>query len=504
METVKVKTIYGTPDSKYLKVYLENSQDLQRFLGHGVWNKAGWVNVENNLINQMLLGMYESIDPLPLKFNDNLKPYQKVDVGRIIAHRNILNRNPMGLGKTVEAVAALKELQIHRALIVVPKPCIAQWIKTFKVWYPAAEVSSDLRADGIVVTNYEQVAIDKNLMHLKTISWEYLIVDEAHRLKNRKSKRTCAIKQIPAQRRMAMTGTPVLRRLDDLWSVLNFLDWKYSGLSYWNFVYYFCQVSDTFWGKQITGITDNSERLELLSNLLSEISIYNRMEIAQGKIVTEIPLAMEKSQRTLYDNIRKLVLDELPEDCSIPNGAVCTMRLRQVTSYPGSIDKNKKDFWGIKFQWIRCFAEDHPGTKICIFTKFETAARALTKFLNDAKITSVSITGKIDEETRYINKQKFLKESDVQCFIGTIDAIGQGFDELQNVCNVGVFLDKDFSPMINEQVEERLHRMGQQNVVFIYYLTCEKSFDERVGKINISKANDIRRALQDEEEYHST
>lgn len=242
----------------------------------------------------------------------------------------------------------------------------------------------------------------------------------------------------------------------------------------------------------------------MLSNLLSEISIYNRMEIAQGKIVTEIPLAMEKSQRTLYDNIRKLVLDELPEDCSIPNGAVCTMRLRQVTSYPGSIDKNKQGFWGIKFQWIRCFAEDHPGTKICIFTKFETAARALTKFLNDVKITSVSITGKIDEESRYINKQRFLNDSSVQCFIGTIDAIGQGFDELQNVCNVGVFLDKDFSPMINEQVEERLHRMGQQNVVFIYYLTCEKSFDERVGRINISKANDIRRALQDEEEYHST
>lgn len=504
MEAVKVRAIYGTSDSKYLKVYLENPQDLQRFLGHGVWNREGWANIENNIINQLLLGIYKFTDPIPLKFNDNLKPYQKIDVSRLVAHKNVLNRNPMGLGKTVEAIATLKELGVKRALIIVPKPCISQWIKAFKNWYPSAEVSDNLQSSGIVITNYEQATIDRNLMYLRTVRWEYLIVDEAHRLKNRKSKRTIAIKSIPAQRRMAMTGTPILRRLDDLWSTLNFLDWKYSGLSYWNFVYYFCQVSDTFWGKTITGITDNSERLELLNMMLGEISVYNKVEVAQGKIITEVPMAMEKAQRVLYDNIRKLVLDELPEDCTIPNGAVCTMRLRQVTSYPGSIDKTKKDFWGIKFQWVRCFVEDHPDVKICIFTKFETAASAMTRFLNSAKIKSVSITGKIDEETRFLNKQAFLHDSSVQCFIGTIDAIGQGFDELQNVCNIGIFLDKDFSPKINEQVEERLHRMGQQSVVFIYYLTCEKSFDERVGKINISKANDIRRALENEEEYNGS
>ena len=81
---------------------------------------------------------------------------------------------------------------------------------------------------------------------------------------------------------------------------------------------------------------------------------------------------------------------------------------------------------------------------------------------------------------------------------GTIGAMGQGYDDLQRVCRLMIFIDRDWSPEIMNQAEDRLHRMGQDNPVNIYYLECQGSFDQHVGRINQNKANDIRSALNDE------
>ena len=88
---------------------------------------------------------------------------------------------------------------------------------------------------------------------------------------------------------------------------------------------------------------------------------------------------------------------------------------------------------------------------------------------------------------------------DSQVLIGTIGAMGQGYDGLQEVSHTLIFVDRDWSPEILKQAEDRLNRMGQKKMVNIYYLECQGSFDQHVGRINFNKADDIRRALNDEE-----
>lgn len=76
--------------------------------------------------------------------------------------------------------------------------------------------------------------------------------------------------------------------------------------------------------------------------------------------------------------------------------------------------------------------------------------------------------------------------------------MSQGYDGLQTVSHTMVFVDRDWSPEILKQAEDRLNRMGQTQLVNIYYLECTGSFDQHVNKVNLTKAGDIRRALLDE------
>ena len=93
--------------------------------------------------------------------------------------------------------------------------------------------------------------------------WNVCAVDEAHMIKNRESKRTQAIKRIPAQHRYALTGTPVLKHPDDLYSIFEFLSPAIAGSSYWRFTEYFCNITEDFYGRHVSGLTKNKAKVDL-------------------------------------------------------------------------------------------------------------------------------------------------------------------------------------------------------------------------------------------------
>lgn len=493
---------------------LENPINTTKFLG---WKLArttqSWdITIEDNFVNRIVLGLDLGINS-PTEHNaeyirkdSRLADYQVTDINKMISLKSCLNRNPMGLGKTVEAITTAKLLCAKNVLIVVPLITAEQWRNQIKVWWPerAEDVfvygsredkKRAITQNSIVIVNYEKLINESTLNKFRQFSWHVLISDETHKIKNHKSKRTIALKSVPAVRRYALTGTPILNKPDDLWSILHFLDVRYSGKSYWNFVNYFCEVEDGIWGRKVVGLTKFPHRLEILRTLLDVVSVHNTLNVAQGKTVETVRLEMTAPQRKLYRDMKNLVLEELPENATIANGAVLTTRVTQVTSWPGlflGVDEP-----GPKFEWIAAMCEDNPDEKFVVFSRFEQSARALGEFLETRGITSVQLTGKVKEFDRELNKQRFVK-GDARVLIGTIAATGIGTDGLQFASHVGIFLDRDWSPEIMKQCEDRLNRRGQEYRVNIYILECSKSFDQHVGRINLHKANDIREALQND------
>ncbi|CAI2380795.1 unnamed protein product [Moneuplotes crassus] len=148
----------------------------------------------------------------------------------------------MGLGKTIQTIALLAFLKEYKKitkyfLVIAPKSCIPNWIKEFKEWLPCMKVvnlipkkakreeiiRNDLQPDmfNICVTTYEGVRIC--LDHLQKFDWEYLIVDEAHKMKNEASQLSKKLRMLKSNYRLLLTGTPLQNNLHELWALLNFL-----------------------------------------------------------------------------------------------------------------------------------------------------------------------------------------------------------------------------------------------------------------------------------------
>ena len=490
---------------KYFRVLLDSEQE-ERPLKHRLmgWRQRKgdpWVVAEDNLVNRIVLGQnIELLSGMPtLVVDERLKDYQRGDVDLMCQLRHCLNANPMGLGKTVEAIMTLKHAAAESVVIVVPKIIRQQWVDQIKRWWgrdaEIFEKQAALEPGKIYIVNYDKLRNEKVLAKFRRFRWDFVVLDEAHKIKNRTSKQTVAVKLLPGARRMALTGTPILRYVDDLWSLLNFLGEEYSGKSYWAFVDYFCEIEKTPWGNKIVGTTDDPYRQAVLQQLLSLFMVrHDSIEVAHGKTQETVRLPMSKAQRDLYRKEKQLLLDQLPENCTISNGAVLTMRLRQTTSWPGLFLEDEP---GPKFEWILEMCENNPEERIVVFTVFEQTAEALSQWLFHKSVRAVTITGKNKAVINERNKMWFLNDK-AQVLIGTIGAMGQGYDELQHVSHTVVFVDRDWSPEIMNQAEERLHRMGQKHLVRVYYLECQGSFDQSVGRININKSEGIRRALESE------
>lgn len=487
-------------------------------MGYAENKNSDYLRVYDNWVNRIVLGY-------PLRYREVAMPisndrqfetmeklflFQKKDVQTMAGRDFYLNRNKMGSGKTIEFIATCIMLDAESVLLCCPKTLQSQWVAQFKAWWP--ERAEDVRAyefgyipkrGDILMVNPEKLISRKANGLFDKFVWTVFGVDEAHMIKNRDTQRSRTIKKIPAQHRYALTGTPVLKTPDDLFSIFEFLNPEIAGQSYWRFAEYVCHIVEDFYGRHIAGLTKDARKVAILQAILDNVSCYTDTSCAGVKEVIRVPLAMDTKQAKLYKQIAKVALEELPPNITISNGAVKMARLLQTTSCPKVFydprHGRETDYTvGVKFEYILDMLQHNPDLKIVVYSKYAQVINQLHNYLESHSINVATYTGQQSEGLRQNEKRYFIETPKCRVLAGTIDALGTGVDGLQEVCHVCVFIDRDPRPTINEQCEARLFRNGQKETVLCYYLECEKTVDKHMDKLNSIRSDDLRLLLKED------
>jgi len=435
---------------------------------------------------------------------NKLYPEQQQAVEKFRNIDNCLVADELGLGKTVTGIAIdamRRESQPpgFKTLVVCPLTGVLDaWVDHFTSWRP------DLKVRGInpkkrnllftqdadvYVVHWESLAITPAL---HDIAWNHIIADEAHRAKNRNTKRSKALKQLKTDYKTALTGTPMDNRPDDLWSILNWLyPKKYS--SYWRYFHHFVDFYEDI--NPSTGIKFKKvlgpKNTELLHKQLEPIYIrrlkkdfVNLPETYR----TTYTVDLHPQQRKAYDEMKKEMIAWLEshgneEPLIAPVVIAQLSRLQQfalgyceIHTGPGGETKVKLTKPSSKLNQILDILDDS-NEKMVIFSRSSQFIRLLAAELDKDRYSMVY--GGTPYYSRRAEIKRFIEDPNKQAFLATIGAAGVGLDGLQHACSTVLFADREWKPSANEQAEGRLHRRGQKEAVQIIDVVARKTVDQR-------------------------
>jgi len=415
-----------------------------------------------------------------LNWPGDLLPFQLDGVRVLVSKPEVLLADDMGLGKTIQAIAALRilfhERAIESALVVAPASLIYQWRGEITKWAPELRVST-VRGSAqqrtmqwaypahVFLTTFETIRSDLSAnpnCGPRRKTWGVAILDEAQRVKNRDTGASAACKALPRLRSWALTGTPLENSLDDLASIIEFLQPNEAGAI----------------------VPPLSVDLNLLDRH-RELQLRRR----KSDVLTELPpkrlhsvmLDLTPAQRLAYDKAEQHGVMELQsrgETVSITHVLSLIMRLKQICNFcPETGQSAKLADLRERIEVLR--AEDH---RVLVFTQFTDASfgvEAIAKGI--AEFGPLTYTGAMSQEERHSTLGRFKSNAAHGALILSLKAGGQGLN-LQEASYV-VHFDRWWNPASEKQAEDRSHRMGQTSPVDVYTYTCSGTIEERIADL---------------------
>ncbi len=443
-----------------------------------------------------------------------LRPYQIEDVKFLAARNNAGCFNEPRTGKTPTALTTFKVKGLKKFLVVCPGSAIYQWQQEIETWtnYKVTILTGpskkrkekiDVWQEGVALISYDTLKlktyIDKassesyelgDIVHLKDRKdIEGVILDEAHRIRNRKIKTTHAIFKLKhIKHKLILTGTSVIKEPVEAWTLLHFLYPKVF-TSYWKFVYYYFETEErTLYLK--TGAR-NTVEVGALKREQELLQFLNRMS-TNRKRKDVMPWLPEKDYQTVYIPLtvaQKKYIKELRE--YYETGTVITVgildtliRERQICLDPELIGLKGES---PKLAWLVQYIKDYPDKNIIIFSKFTRWLRHLSTELACPYL----ITGREDLITRDKNKKAF-QEGSIKMLLINIDA-GKEALTLDNA-DVAIFTDQ-FPPVGTiHQAENRFvatnkKRANKEHT--IYHLIMKDSYEVNIMESLSKSAEEI-------------
>ncbi|MCC7474724.1 MAG: DEAD/DEAH box helicase [Pirellulales bacterium] len=452
--------------------------------------------IQTRLFQSRIKSLVEDIrrDPArhPLR-NELLKtellPYQLDGIAFAVGAGRAVLADDMGLGKTIQGVGVAELLArqagIRKVLVICPTSLKSQWrgeIERFSdrscqlVFGTQAERPAQYENNAFfTVCNYEQVLRD--LLAVEQVKWDLIILDEGQRIKNWEAKTTHVVKRLKSPFALVLTGTPMENRIDDLYSVVQFVDDRRLGPAFRFFNRH--RVTDEK-GK-VLGYKNLDQLRQHLAPILlrrTREQVLNQLPDRTTEIVriepTEEQLAIHAAQMKIVASIvRKSFISEM--DLLRLRQALLMCRMAANSTY---LCNKCEPSYSSKLERLeevleQSFAEN--GRKAVLFSEWTTMLELVEQILRRLKLRYVRLDGSVPQRQRQQLVNEFQSKPDCRLFI-TTNAGSTGLN-LQ-AANTVINCDLPWNPAVLEQRIARAHRMGQKQPVHAFLLVTEQTLEE--------------------------
>ncbi|MBK8922740.1 MAG: DEAD/DEAH box helicase family protein [Saprospirales bacterium] len=424
-----------------------------------------------------------------------LFPYQKRGVWFAANAGRCLLADEMGLGKTIQAIGAAELLQrkmgIQRVLVVCPTSLKYQWKSEIEKFTQASvHVVEGLQTKRIkqyekaeaffYIASYNTITSDAE--YLQILGADLLIIDEAQRIKNFRTKVSIQLKKVRTPYCFVLTGTPLENKLEDLYAVTQFVD-QYKLPPLYRFLERYQILGDN---GQVRGYKNLREIGEILSGCLIRRVKKEVLRDLPERLDKILFVPMTQQQKDIHcdlaDAVARLVakwrrfhfLNETDRRMLI----LCLSQMRMVADSTFILDQQTR--FDTKIGELLCIFEEamaDPDQKIVVFSQWERMTRLVAQEL-DARDTGYAyLHGGIPSADRADLLTRFREDPDCRVFLST-DAGGVGLN-LQSA-SLLINLDIPWNPAILEQRIGRIHRMGQTDNVTVINMVAAESIEQRM------------------------
>ena len=475
------------------------------------WQQQGihvaWHNAERMFDIGERLKNFDGITQvlIPNSVQASLRPYQRDGVswlGFLAEYGfNGILADDMGLGKTLQTLAHLQaERDMGRlkdpTLIIAPTSVLGNWqreaakftpgLQTL-VWHGTQRKSRDLEFSmaDIVITSYALATRDIELLSAQNFGC--VVLDEAQAIKNPTAKVTQAVKTLPIDRRICLTGTPLENHLGELWSQFDFLMPGFLG-------------SRKHFNRYYRTPIENHGHVARQDQLTARISPF-LMRRRKEEVATELPpkteiikeVTLDPEQARLYESIRvsmehrvRALLAERGLARSHIEMLDALLKLRQTCCHPSlvKLDSAQGVTASAKTDMLLDMLDEliDEGKKILLFSQFTEMLGLIEIELRKRNIRYAKLTGRTRKRDEVIDS---FQHGDVPLFLISLKAGGTGLN--LTAADTVIHYDPWWNPAVENQASDRAHRIGQTKPVFIYKLVASDTVEQKIMAMQQNK-----------------
>jgi len=409
----------------------------------------------------------------------------------------------MGLGKTLQALTLLQRAKENDGpmptLVICPTSVVFNWELEIQKFVPGLtclklagierkELFKDIPKYDIVITSYALVRRD--IEKLKKINFRYVILDESQNIKNALSQTAQSVKRLVCDHKLALSGTPIENRLEELWSVFDFLmpGFLFS-ISEFNYRYV----------NPIMERADKTVEKRLKLQIYPFILRRMKRDVAKDlpdKVENIAYCELTDEQRDFYLEVLDSTKEELFKSIE-QNGLEksrmsifsALLRLRQICCHPRLYDKEniKKINESGKFEHLKEMLEEIISEKhrVLLFSQFVDMLELIREWLDKEGIRYEYLTGQTKDRQGAV--ERFNNSEDIPIFLVSLKAGGTGLN--LTGADYVIHYDPWWNPAVEDQATDRAYRIGQKKKVFVYRLITKNTVEEKIQKLKQVKRN---------------